>query len=131
MSDGVAATAWSAGRLDGAKGPPRVLFGRMYEDPRIEQAAFAPGGRVFCIASAGCTAIHLSLDHEVVAVDINPAQVDYAAGRIAGAPMAAGSAEKLMRVGRTLFPLAGWHAARAARVRRARRSGDAVRGVEA
>ena len=112
MSDGVAATAWSAGRLDGAKGPPRVLFGRMYEDPRIEQAAFAPGGRVFCIASAGCTAIHLSLDHEVVAVDINPAQVDYAAGRIAGAPMAAGSAEKLMRVGRTLFPLAGWHAAR-------------------
>jgi S-adenosylmethionine:diacylglycerol 3-amino-3-carboxypropyl transferase len=112
MSGGAAAGAWSAGRLDGAKGPPRVLFGRMYEDPRIEQAAFAPGGRVVCIASAGCTAMHLSGDHEVVAVDINPAQVDYASRRIAGMPMAPGSAEKLMRLGRALFPLAGWHAAR-------------------
>ena len=54
------ATAWEAGRLDAGRGPPRVLFGRMYEDPEIEHAAFAPGGRVFCIASAGCTAMRLA-----------------------------------------------------------------------
>ena len=101
-------TAWSAGRFDGARGPPRVLFGRMYEDWRIEQAAFRPGGRVFCIASAGCTAMRLAGDREVVAVDINPVQLAYASRRIHGAPMIRGSAETLMRVGRALLPLAGW-----------------------
>jgi S-adenosylmethionine:diacylglycerol 3-amino-3-carboxypropyl transferase len=80
-------TAWEAGRLDAGRGPPRVLFGRMYEDPAIERAAFAPGGRVFCIASAGCTAMHLSPRHDVVAVDINPVQLAYAKSRIEGAPM--------------------------------------------
>ncbi|MEO8675157.1 MAG: DUF3419 family protein [Casimicrobiaceae bacterium] len=101
-------TAWEAGRLDAGRGPPRVLFGRVYEDSAIERAAFTPGGRVFCIASAGCTAISLAPDHEVVAVDINPAQLDYAAQRIAGAPMVRGTAEHLMRMGRALMPLAGW-----------------------
>jgi S-adenosylmethionine:diacylglycerol 3-amino-3-carboxypropyl transferase len=101
-------TAWEAGRLDSGRGPPRVLFGRMYEDPAIERAAFARGGRVFCIASAGCTAMSLAPDHEVTAVDINPEQLAYAARRIAGAPMIRGSAELLMRVGRALLPLAGW-----------------------
>jgi S-adenosylmethionine:diacylglycerol 3-amino-3-carboxypropyl transferase len=101
-------TAWEAGRLDTGRGPPRVLFGRMYEDPSIEHAAFEPGGRVFCIASAGCTAMSLAPRHEVVAVDINPAQLAYAAQRIAGAPMVRGAAEHVMRLGRTLLPLAGW-----------------------
>ena len=101
-------TAWEAGRLDAGRGPPHVLFGRMYEDPEIERAAFAPGGRVFCIASAGCTAMHLAPYHEVVAVDINPAQLAYAMQRIAGAPMVRGTAEHLMRLGRALLPLAGW-----------------------
>jgi S-adenosylmethionine:diacylglycerol 3-amino-3-carboxypropyl transferase len=101
-------TAWETGRLDSGRGPPRVLFGRMYEDPAIERAAFAPGGRVFCIASAGCTAMSLAPHHDVVAVDINPAQLDYAAQRIAGAPMVRGTAEHLMRLGRALLPLAGW-----------------------
>jgi S-adenosylmethionine:diacylglycerol 3-amino-3-carboxypropyl transferase len=101
-------TAWQVGRLDAGGGPPRVLFGRMYEDPAIERAAFNPGGRVFCIASAGCTAMSLAPDHEVVAVDINPAQLAYAAQRIGGAPMARGTAEYLMRFGRVLLPLAGW-----------------------
>ncbi len=102
-------TAWEAGRLDAGRGPPRVLFGRMYEDPAIERAAFRPGGRVFCIASAGCTAMHLAPHHEVVAVDINPAQLAYAARRIAGAPMMRGAAEQVMRLGRWLLPLAGWN----------------------
>ena len=101
-------TAWEAGRLDAGRGPPRVLFGRMYEDPAIERAAFAPGGRVFCIASAGCTAMHLAPYHEVVAVDINPAQLAYATQRIAGAPMVRGTAEHVMRLGRVLLALAGW-----------------------
>ena len=102
-------TAWEAGRLDAGRGPPRVLFGRMYEDSAIERAAFTAGGRVFCIASAGCTAMRLAPDHEVVAVDVNPAQLEYAAQRIAGAPMVRGTAEHLMRMGRALLPLAGWN----------------------
>lgn len=114
MSAGAVGTPWSSGRLDGARGPPRVLFGRMYEDSRIEQEAFAPGARVFCIASAGCTAMQLASDHDVTAVDINPAQLAYASARIAGAPMLSGSAEKLMRVGRALLPLAGWNRAKLA-----------------
>jgi S-adenosylmethionine:diacylglycerol 3-amino-3-carboxypropyl transferase len=101
-------TAWEAGRLDAGHGPPRVLFGRMYEDPAIECAAFSPGGRVFCIASAGCTAMRLSPHHEVVAVDINPVQLAYAKSRIEGAPMLRGTAEQVMRMGRALLPLAGW-----------------------
>jgi S-adenosylmethionine:diacylglycerol 3-amino-3-carboxypropyl transferase len=101
-------TAWEAGRLDAGRGPPRVLFGRMYEDPAVERAAFPPDGRVFCIASAGCTAMCLSPYHEVVAVDINPVQLAYAKSRIEGAPMVRGTAEQVMRIGRALLPLAGW-----------------------
>ena len=111
MTAAPAETVWTAGRFDLRHGPPRVLFGRMYEDSSIELSAFAPGGRVFCIASAGCTAIALSTQHEVVAVDINPAQLAYAADRIAGAPMVLGSAERVMRAGRGLLALAGWRAA--------------------
>ena len=44
----------------------------------IELDAFRPGGRILCIASAGCTAMKLAPDHEVVAVDINPIQLAYA-----------------------------------------------------
>jgi S-adenosylmethionine:diacylglycerol 3-amino-3-carboxypropyl transferase len=105
-----AATAWHAGRFDARAGQKRVLFGRMYEDPEVERAAFRPGGRVFCIASAGCTALRLSDRHEVVACDINPAQLAYAERRIAGEPIEVGTAEKVMGFGRTLMPLAGWRA---------------------
>lgn len=104
----MAETAWSAGRLDGRIGPKRVLFGRMYEDSDIEWAAFRPFGRVFCIASAGCTALRLCDRHEVVACDINPAQLAYTERRIAGAPIEVGTAEKVMGFGRALTPLAGW-----------------------
>ena len=105
-----AATAWNAGRFDSRTGPKRILFGGMYEDPEIERAAFPDGGRVFCIASAGCTALSLCERHEVVACDINPTQIAYAARRIAGAPLEVGMAEKVMGFGRTLMPLAGWRA---------------------
>jgi S-adenosylmethionine:diacylglycerol 3-amino-3-carboxypropyl transferase len=102
------ATPWDAGRFDAKVGTKRILFGRMYEDVEIERAAFPPGGRVFCIASAGCTALSLCDRHEVVACDINPAQLAYAERRIAGAPIELGAAERVMAFGRRLMPLAGW-----------------------
>jgi len=103
-------TAYSAGRFDSRAGPKRILFGRMYEDTEIERVSFQPGGRLFCIASAGCTALSLCDRHDVVACDINPAQLAYAERRIAGAPIEVGTAERVMGFGRALMPLAGWSA---------------------
>lgn len=111
MSDTAHATAWVHGRFDAQSGPSKLLFGRMYEDAAIECAAFAPGGRVFCIASAGCTAMQLAPCHEVVAVDINPAQLAYAGRRFAGERGGRGTAERIMAFGRAFAPAAGWHAA--------------------
>jgi S-adenosylmethionine:diacylglycerol 3-amino-3-carboxypropyl transferase len=105
MSSG---TPWEAGRFDTRAGPRKVLFGQMYEDVGIERAAFAPGARVFCIASAGDTAMALSLAHVVTAIDINPLQLDYARERIAGAPAVTGAAEGIMGVGRRAMALFGW-----------------------
>jgi S-adenosylmethionine:diacylglycerol 3-amino-3-carboxypropyl transferase len=104
----VAETAWERGRFDASGGPSKVLFGRMYEDASIESSAFRPGGRVFCIASAGCTAMKLAPRHEVVAVDINPAQLAYAERRFAGEQGIRGAAERIMAFGRALAPAAGW-----------------------
>jgi S-adenosylmethionine:diacylglycerol 3-amino-3-carboxypropyl transferase len=101
-------TLWKAGRLDTSPGPPQLLFGRMYEDVEIEGNAFPRGSRVFAIASAGCTAIRLSANHKVTAVDINPVQLAYAQRRAQGAARETGSAERLMRLGRNAFPLIGW-----------------------
>ena len=71
-------TAWQNGRFRaGRAGPRKLLFGCMYEDAEIELRAFQPGGRIFCIASAGCTAMRLAAHHTVVAVDINPVQLAY------------------------------------------------------
>jgi hypothetical protein len=108
VTTAAATTAWERGRFDARSGPGQVLFGRMYEDASIELDAFRPGGRIFCIASAGCTAMKLAPRHEVVAVDINPAQLAYAARRFAGTREALGSAERLMAFGRAFAPLAGW-----------------------
>jgi S-adenosylmethionine:diacylglycerol 3-amino-3-carboxypropyl transferase len=104
----VAETAWERGRFDARRGPSKVLFGRMYEDASIELGAFRPGGRVFCIASAGCTAMKLAPRHEVVAVDINPAQLAYAERRFVGASGICGAAERVMAFGRAFAPLVGW-----------------------
>jgi S-adenosylmethionine:diacylglycerol 3-amino-3-carboxypropyl transferase len=103
-----AVTIWERGRLDARVGPRQVLFGRMYEDTAVELEAFRPGGRVLCIASAGCTAMKLAPHHEVVAVDINPVQLEYAAGRIEGDPGFRGKAERVMDFMRFFAPLAGW-----------------------
>ena len=89
-------------------GPQRLLFGRMYEDVAIESSVFAGRPRIFCIASAGCTAMHLAKNHQVTAVDINQVQLQYAQARAAGAAMQVGTAERIMRLGRRLMLLAGW-----------------------
>jgi S-adenosylmethionine:diacylglycerol 3-amino-3-carboxypropyl transferase len=80
----------------------------MYEDASIELNAFRPGSRVFCIASAGCTAMQLAPAHEVVAVDINPVQLAYAERRLNGDPGFRGRAERVMDFARFFAPLAGW-----------------------
>jgi hypothetical protein len=101
-------TAWQAGRLGSSKGPQRLLFGRMYEDAEIEREAFQGKGRVFCVASAGATALRLTDQHEVVACDINPAQLAYAERRAAGGPVETGDAERAMNFTRGFMPLVGW-----------------------
>ena len=80
----------------------------MYEDADIECEAFRGSGRVFCIASAGDTARRLADEHEVVACDINPAQLAYARRRAAGGSPEAGDAERAMSVARRFMPLVGW-----------------------
>jgi hypothetical protein len=103
-----AETAWHAGRFGSSKGPHRLLFGQMYEDAAIERAAFAGKPRVFCIASAGATAVRLADRHEVVACDINPAQLAYAERRARGGPLETGDAERAMKIARFFMPLVGW-----------------------
>jgi S-adenosylmethionine:diacylglycerol 3-amino-3-carboxypropyl transferase len=81
----------------------------MYEDPSIEIEAFAPSSRVFCIASAGCTALALSAaGHDVTAVDLNPQQILYVQARLTGAPMRKGAAERLLSRARASFPALSW-----------------------
>jgi S-adenosylmethionine:diacylglycerol 3-amino-3-carboxypropyl transferase len=102
-------TGWRGGRFDAGSGPPLLLFGRMYEDWRIEAEAFPPGSDVFCIASAGCTALALAArGHTVTAVDINPAQIEYVKERLRGAPPREGAAERMIRRVRALVPFIGW-----------------------
>jgi S-adenosylmethionine:diacylglycerol 3-amino-3-carboxypropyl transferase len=105
------ATPWEAGRFDKRAGPQKVLFGQMYEDVTVERAAFATGSRVFCIASAGDTAMALSTEHHVTAIDINPVQLDYARSRLQGAPAVTGSAERMVGFGRGAMALFGWRRA--------------------
>lgn len=103
-----AETVWQAGRLGSSKGPGRLLFGRMYEDAEMERAAFQNRERVFCIASAGVTALRLADTHEVVACDINPAQLAYAERRACGGRVETGDAERAMNFARFFMPLVGW-----------------------
>ncbi|MFF7993308.1 DUF3419 family protein [Kitasatospora xanthocidica] len=98
------ATPWADHRLLSLRPRrPAVLFGRMYEDPGVDLAAFPPpGARVLCIASAGDTAAALAAaGHQVTAADLNPAQLAYARARLtAGAPAVTGTAERLLALGR-------------------------------
>ena len=111
LSSTVPITAWKNGRFRAVRaGRHKLLFGCMYEDSAIELRVFQPGGRIFCIASAGCTAITLAAHHTVVAVDINPIQVAYVRERLARpAQVQRGSAERILGFARTLAPLAGWN----------------------
>jgi len=109
LTSPVPTTAWKSGRFNARSGPRKLLFGKMYEDSSIELAAFRAGGRIFCIASAGCTAMDLSLQHHVVAVDLNPVQIAYVQRRLAGSPIEPGAAERILAAGRALVPLAGWN----------------------
>lgn len=108
LSSTVPVTAWRNSRLDARPGPPKLLFGRMHEDAAIELSTFPSGGRIFCIASAGCTAMQLSSNHDVVAVDLNPFQVEYAQRRLAGSPTEQGHADQMLSFARVLAPLVGW-----------------------
>ena len=103
-----AATPWQRGRLGAWRGAPRLLFGQMYEDWTIEAEVLPARGRVFCIASAGCTSMALAARGlTVTAVDINPAQVDYVHARLDGAPVRAGTADRFFAAGRRALPLLG------------------------
>ena len=99
-------TAWSAGRLAGS-GPPRLVFGRMYEDAQVEVESL-PVGRVLAIASAGDVAFALAAaGSDVVAVDVNPAQVEYVRARASGGPTEAGQAESYLARAAAALPLLG------------------------
>jgi hypothetical protein len=109
----LAATPWRHGRLDGRPGRPRLLFGRMYEDPAIEGACLPPAARVLAVASAGDVAMALARSgREVTAVDVNPAQIAYVRARLAGAPARDGQAEHLLTAARTVLRAVGWRAGR-------------------
>lgn len=102
-----AGTPWAAGCLRGASA--RLTFGCTYADPAIELAAFAPGSRIFCIAAAGGMPRALAAaGHRVTAVDINPAQIEYAGARADGAPEREGTVDRFLRHGRWTLAALGW-----------------------
>src|SRR5260370_7668993 len=83
----------------------------MYEDPSVEVEIFGAElkQRIFCIASAGCTAIALAAaGHSVTAVDINPTQISYVQSRLEGGDIQEGAADRLLARGRKLLWLLGW-----------------------
>jgi S-adenosylmethionine:diacylglycerol 3-amino-3-carboxypropyl transferase len=90
----------------------RLLFGQMYEDAEIERRAFPANSRVFAIASAGCTAFALARDHDVTAVDLNRAQIEYARRRAAGARVESGAIDWILRTQIRALIVAGWTPAR-------------------
>jgi len=80
----------------------------MLEDPAIEHAAFADRRRIAAVLSAGCTALRLAMHHDVVGVDIDPAQVAYVRRRLDGAGAEPGVCDRLMASARSLAPLGAW-----------------------
>jgi hypothetical protein len=81
----------------------------MHEDWLIEADVLPERGRIFCIASAGCTAFALaSRGASVTAVDANPAQIEYVKSRLDGGEPRLGSVERKLAHLRRLGRLAGW-----------------------
>ncbi len=75
----------------------------------IEAEALPERGRIFCIASAGCTSFALAArGARVTAVDANPAQIEYVQERLNGAEPRAGVVEGMLARLRGLGPLVGW-----------------------
>lgn len=99
---------WTYTRQGPRSGSSAFLFGRMFEDPAIELAAFADRRRIVAILSAGCTALRLATHHDVVGVDIDPVQVAYVRRRLEGAGAEPGVCDRLMASARSLAPLGGW-----------------------
>ncbi len=82
----------------------------MYEDPEVELRSL-PRGRVLAIASAGDVAFALAAGgRDVMAVDVNPAQVEYVRDRMAGSAAQAGglAAKALPPMGLTRGRLKGF-----------------------
>lgn len=100
--DEVVRSTWASG------GARRLIYGQMQEDAEIERRAFAGLGRVFCIASGGNTALALAGEHEVVACDWNPVQLQYAQARANGAMPRRGDAERTLEMARQMAPAVGW-----------------------
>ncbi len=108
-----ATTPWEAGRFDARPGPPRLLFGRTFEDPTIESDLFPADGVVLCIASAGDTSRALAATgRSVIAVDINPAQLDEVRRRLDGRVARRGAADRLLAIGRVALGPVGWRKSR-------------------
>jgi S-adenosylmethionine:diacylglycerol 3-amino-3-carboxypropyl transferase len=81
----------------------------MYEDSAVELTTFAPGSRVFCIASAGCTGFDLAArGDDVTAVDVNPAQIEYVRRRLEGRPPERGKVDERLDRLRHLAAAVGW-----------------------
>lgn len=101
-------TAGTTGRLGSSSGPHRLLSVACTRTRRSSVRHSEGKGRVFCIASAGATALRLADRHEVVACDINPIQLAYAERRARGAAVEIGDAERVMNFARAFMPLVGW-----------------------
>jgi hypothetical protein len=85
----------------------------MYEDCGVELDVLPAGGRIFCIGSAGCTALALAARGDAVtAVDVNPAQVAYLRGRLGGSPPGDGAVERLLARARSVGGFVGWSRSR-------------------
>lgn len=93
-----------------------LFFGMMYEDAGVELAEMVGRRRVLAVASAGCTAFALAAaGHEVTAVDVSPAQVEYVRHRLAGGRPRPGKAEQWLARGRAVVEALVWRRGEAAR----------------
>ena len=92
------------------RGPPRLLFGHMYEDVEIQRAAFHGKGRGLCIASAGATALAPAIATTSSPVtSIRRTRLRRSGG--ARRPTRGnGDVERAMHVARAFMPLVGWRA---------------------
>lgn len=101
---GIQLTRDARGRGRASANPrQRLLHGWDWQDARIELDELAPGSRVLVPAGAGERVAALAAaGHAVVAISANREQLDYARRRAAGGAFEAGTAERLLDLGRGL-----------------------------